>query len=80
MPADPLAAYEGLRRRLNIMLCLEGVRLRAGRQMVIVDLVAFPLEQIERFQPVGAGMVFHHHSMKFGAFGCMGRHSLIPSI
>ena len=62
------------------MLCLEGVRFGAGRQMVIVDLVASALEQIERLKPVRTGMVFHHHSMKLGAFGSMGRHCLIPSI
>jgi hypothetical protein len=62
--ADPLAADERLRRRVDVVLFLERLGLGVGGQPVVVDRVAFALEQIARLQPERTEMVFHHHPVK----------------
>ena len=51
------------------MLLLERIRLLAARQVFVLDLVALAVEQIERLQPVGAGMAGHDHPVERGLFG-----------
>ncbi|MGK9020065.1 hypothetical protein ACRS9I_24445, partial [Pseudomonas aeruginosa] len=57
---------EGLRRGIDAMLLLERIRLLAARQMLVLDLVALAFEQIERLQPIGAGMAGHDHPVERG--------------
>jgi hypothetical protein len=62
--ADPLAADEGLRRRLDVVLALERFGLLARAQPAVVDREAAPLEQVLRLQAVGANMLVHHHPVE----------------
>jgi hypothetical protein len=48
------------------MFLLERIRLLAARQVLVLDLVALAFEQIERLQPIGAGMVGHDHAVELG--------------
>jgi hypothetical protein len=41
---------------------------------MVLDLEAAPLEQVERLQPIGAGVARHHHPVEFGYIGGRGTH------
>jgi hypothetical protein len=45
------------------VLRLEGVGLLARGEVVVLDLVAGPLQQVLGLQAVGAGVVRHHHAV-----------------
>jgi hypothetical protein len=73
----PLAPDEGLRRRLDPVLRLEGVSFLPRAQPVVLDLITLSPKQILRLQTIGAGVLRHHHPVDYRAFGGRGRHRLL---
>src|SRR3546814_7637443 len=64
--ADARTADEGLRRRLDAMLGLEGVGFGARRQPMVVDREAAIFQQVLCLEPIGADVVGHDHAIEGG--------------
>ena len=67
--ADALAIDKGLRRRLDAVLFLERVGLLARFEMMVLDLEAFALQQVDRLEAVGTDVFGHHHPIDGGLPG-----------
>jgi hypothetical protein len=63
-----LAVDEGLGRRLDTMRLLEGFRLLMRLQVMTLNFVTVPLEQIQRLRAVGTVVLRHDHAVKHSPF------------
>ena len=64
--ADPLIADPRLRRGFDTMFIHEGVCFLACRQVMILDLVPFPFEQVFGLETIRAKMIRHDHPVELG--------------
>ena len=67
--ADPLGADEGLRRGAHALVGLEpGNLLRRGQQ-VVINIIALPLQQMERPDAIGTDVLASGHPVEDGFAG-----------
>ena len=64
--ANPLVADPGLRRGLDPVLFHEGIGFLTCRQVMILDLVPFPFEQVFGLETIRAKMILHDHPVELG--------------
>lgn len=79
MTPYPFPVNEGLRRRLDVMIALEGLGLVLGLQVMILDDVALALQQILGFQTEGACVLRHDHAVENGGFVAIFWHGCLQS-
>jgi hypothetical protein len=70
---NAFAVDKGLRRRVDVVLGLERVGFGARCQPVVVDVIAFSLQEVLGLEAVRAHMLVHHHAVQTGAFAWRGR-------
>ena len=81
MTADALTLNPDLRGGSNIMLGLERIGFSAGLEEMILDIIAFAFQQVERFQTERAGVVGEDHAVYCCGFvprcrACFLRHAV----
>ena len=80
MSANALTIDEHLRRGLDLVLGLERIDLFPRGQRAIIHHIAITLEQMFRFQPVGAGVPGHDHAIQGRAFKPSVRAHVAPRV